>query len=235
MPLAKMTIRNLEDKESFEVLYNPQSYQQSRTVKYCQIPVMGTDVPKAQFNHGSGETLKVQLFFDSLSAGSEVGGSLGDKLKFAANSVLSSSGNTIDIRDYTKKIYDLLLISDSSSSTAPPKLMLMWGSLVFVGYLVSCTQTFTRFDETGIPVRATVDCEFQEFADDEHKADILAEQAKLKANNTKYRVASVGVTLSAIAAAEYGNAQEWRGIADANGTSNPRSIQTGDTMVIPGE
>lgn len=233
MPLAKMTIKNMDSGKSFQVLYNPQSYQQSRTVEYSQIPVMGTNAPKAQFNHGSGEALKLQLFFDSLSAGGEVGGTPVDKLKFAANSMLSSAGNTIDIREYTQKVYDLMLIPESGNRDAPPRLLLTWGSLVFVGYLVSCTQTFTRFDEVGMPVRATLDCEFREYAED-NRADVALELANLKAKNATYRVAGLGATLSAIAALEYGDAQEWRGIADANGISNPRSLRTGDAMVIPG-
>lgn len=39
VPLEKMTITNLDKNESFEVLYNPQSYQQSRSVEYARLPL----------------------------------------------------------------------------------------------------------------------------------------------------------------------------------------------------
>ena len=73
MPLEKMKIKNLDKSKSIEVLYNPQSYVRSRSVTYAQIPLMGGDAPIVQFQHGTGEVLSFDLFFDSISAGSEVG------------------------------------------------------------------------------------------------------------------------------------------------------------------
>ena len=87
MPLEKMKIKNLDKSKSIEVLYNPQSYVRSRSVTYAQIPLMGGDAPIVQFQHGTGEVLSFDLFFDSISAGSEVGGGLTDRLKFTANSL----------------------------------------------------------------------------------------------------------------------------------------------------
>jgi len=231
MPLEKMTIYNLENGDSFEVLYNPQSYQQSRKVEYSRLPVMGTDVPMAQFNHGSGETLKVQLFFDSLSASGEIGGSAGDRLKFTANSLLPSAGNQIDIRKYTEKIYGLTLIVAKDHIHAPPKLRLEWGSLSFEGYLVSCTQNFTRFDERGMPVRAMLDCEFEQHVD---PARHSSKNPLESPDTTKYRPVHQGDTLWSLAAKEYGEARQWRAIAEANGLANPRSLRTGDMLTLPG-
>lgn len=228
-PLEKMTIVNLDKNESFEVLYNPQSYQQSRTVEYARLPVMGTDVPMAQFNHGSGEALKVQLFFDSLSASGEVGGTAGERREFKSNSQLSSADNQIDVRDHTKKIYDLTLIAEDVH--APPKLLLIWGSLSFEGYLVSCTQNFTRFDEKGFPVRALLDCEFQQHVDPARQNSRSPLQSP---DTTKYRVMRQGDALWALAAKEYGEARQWRAIAAANGLANPRKIRTGDMLTLPG-
>ena len=229
MPLEKMTIRNLENGESFEVLYNPQSYQQSRKVEYSELPVMGTDVPMAQFNHGSGETLKVQLFFDSLSASGEIGGSFGDRMKFTANSLLPSAANLIDVRKYTDKVYQLTLIAGGYH--APPKLRLLWGSLSFEGYLVSCSQNFTRFDERGMPVRAMLDCEFHQHVDPgRHSSKNPLESP----DTTKYRPVHQGDALWSLAAKEYGEARQWRAIAGANGIANPRGIRTGDLLVLPG-
>ena len=111
IPLEKMKITNLDCKnplkKTFEVLYNPQSYVQARSVQYAQIPLLGADAPIVQFQHGSGEMLSFELFFDSLSAGSEVGGTAIDKLKFAGNSLLPSATNLIDVREYTNEIYKL--------------------------------------------------------------------------------------------------------------------------------
>ena len=229
IPLKKMQITNLDTQKSFNVLYNPQSYQQSRSVEYAQLPVMGTDVPMLQFNHGSGETLKVQLFFDSLSAGSEVGGTVTDKIKFAANSLLPSAGNQIDVREYTKKIYDLTLVPGPKH--APPRLRLVWASLFFEGYLISCSQNFVRFDENGRPVRATLDCEFRQHID----PAVQNSQSPLESpDTTKYRLVHQNDALWALAGKEYGETGQWRAIASANGLANPRKLRTGDLLVLPG-
>ncbi len=232
VPLKKMQITNLDTNKSFDVLYNPQSYQQSRSAEYAQLPVMGTDVPMLQFNHGSGETLKVQLFFDSLSAGSEVGGTDEDRNKFSANSRQSSANNQIDVRDYTKKIYDLTLVpGPNGPKHAPPRLRLVWGSLFFEGYLISCSQNFVRFDENGQPVRATLDCEFRQYID---PAMQNSQRPLESPDTTKYRLVHQSDSLWSLAGKEYGETGQWRAIASANGLANPRKLRTGDLLVLPG-
>lgn len=228
MPLEKMAIHNLDTKKVIYVLYNPQSYQQTRSASYAPIPMMGMDVPVAQFVCGSGEILKVQLFFDSLSASSEVGGTLLDRAKFLGNSLLPSAANLIDIRTYTGKIYNLMRVEPKLHT--PPELRLEWASLQFTGYLISCTQNFTRFDESGQPVRATLDCVFQEHVD----MGKLASFGPLESpDTTKYRVVSQGDSLWSMSAKEYGEAKQWREIARANGIANPRTLRSGETLVLP--
>lgn len=228
MPLEKMSIRNLDTREVIHVLYNPQSYQQIRSASYAPIPMMGMDVPVAQFVCGSGEILKVQLFFDSLSASAEVGGTLLDKAKFLGNSLLPSAANLIDIRDYTSKIYDLMRVDPSLH--VPPELRLEWASLQFTGYLISCVQDFVRFDESGQPVRATLDCTFQEHIDMGKLAGLNPLQSP---DTTKYRTISQGDSLWSMSAKEYGEAKQWREIARANGIANPRRLRSGDMLVLP--
>ena len=174
------------------------------------------------------ETLQFRLFFDSMSAGSEVGGSMGDKMKFEANSALPSTGKYIDVRTYTNKVYKLMEIDPDKH--VPPLLKLKWSSLQFTGHLVRCAQSFVKFNEQGMPVRAWLDCVFQEFI------------APMKANlprplespdTTKYRTVRQGDSLWALAAREYGQPGQWRAIAGANGLANPRCLRTGERLVLP--
>ena len=160
VPLEKMTIQPA-GKTAFQVLYNPESYRQSRAVQYAQAMGIGTNVPISQFSGGSLEILQFRLFFDSMSAGSEVGGTLLDKAAFTGNSLLPSMAKQIDVRTYTQKVYGLMEIVPAKH--APPLLTLKWSSLQFTGHLVSCQQTFVRFNERGMPLRAWLDCVFQEF------------------------------------------------------------------------
>ena len=160
MPLEKLTIEP-EGGKAFQVLYNPAQYSQSRMVRYAQSQGISTNTPVVQFAGGGMETLQFRLFFDSMSAGSEVGGSMGDKMKFEANSALPSTGKYIDVRTYTNKVYKLMEIDPDKH--VPPLLKLKWSSLQFTGHLVRCAQSFVKFNEQGMPVRAWLDCVFQEF------------------------------------------------------------------------
>ena len=228
MPLEKMKITNLDTGKTFTVLYNPESYVQMKNVMYMQDPLLGADAPIVQFHSGSAEALSFELFFDSLSAGSEVGGGASDKLKFAANSLLPSAGNSIDVRDYTKKIYELTGIE--AKVHRPPELKIEWSSLQFKGFLASCVQRFTKFDEKGQPVRAVLQCQFIEHRDIQH---LFVKNPLESPDTTKYRTVRQGDSLWAFAANEYGDASQWRRIAWANGITNPRKLRSGDTLVLP--
>ncbi len=228
IPVEKMRITDLDNRETFEVLYNPKSYTRKKTVKYSPISVPGADMPIVQFQSGGLEQLSFELFFDSVSAGSEVGGSSSDRDKFAANSLRSTMDGLIDVRDYTKKISNLMYIDDDLHR--PPELKVEWASLQFKGFLASCEQRFLRFDEHGQPVRAMLNCSFIEHRDVEK---LFVANPLNSPDTTKYHTVRQGDSLWSVAAAEYGDAGQWRVIAAANGLANPRALRTGEMLVVP--
>lgn len=227
IPLKKMTIAP-KGKAEFQVLYNPESYTQSRQVRYAQSQGIATNTPVVQFSGGSMEVLRFRLFFDSMSAGAEVGGNLGDKIALAGNSLLPSLAKVVDVRKYTNKVYGLMEIDEDRH--APPLVVLKWSSLQFTGHLVSCNQTFVRFSEQGIPLRAWLDCVFQEFI-----APINSSRRRPlnSPDTTKFRTVHQGDSLWALSAKEYGQPEQWRHIADANSLANPRALRSGDRLVLP--
>lgn len=227
-PVTKLKITNKSKNTSFYVLYNPESYTLERSTKYSETAGLASNAPSIQFIFGSIETLKMQLFFDTFSAGAEVGGSMADAAKFAGNSLLPSAAKQLDVRKYTSKVYDLMLIEPSKH--VPPLLKLEWSSLQFEGHLVSCTQNFTKFNERGMPVRATLDCVFKQYIE----PGKIAEMEPVGSPDTaKYRTVRQGDALWSFAAREYGQCGLWREIAAANGIDNPRLMDTGDIIEIP--
>ena len=228
VPVTKMKITNKSKGSSFYVLYNPETYKLERSTRYSETAGFASNAPSIQFIYGTTETLQMQLFFDTFSAGSEVGGTKLDTAKFASNSILPSVEKMLDVRDYTSKVYDLMLIEPSKH--VPPLLKLEWSSLQFEGHLVSCTQNFTKFTESGMPVRATLDCVFKQYIE----PGKIAEMEPLGSPDTaKFRTVHQGDTLWSFAAREYGQSGLWREIAAANGIDNPRILDTGDTIEIP--
>lgn len=224
--LEKMVITDLDRKKEITVLYNPQSYTQSRNVNYANTTMLGANGPVVQFQSGGAESVSFDLFFDSLYAGAEVGGDLLDKGKFTVNMMLPDTANIIDIREYTKKVYSLMEVF--SKVHRPPILHIKWGSLQFIGFLAGCSQRFTRFDAKGLPVRAILSCKFIESPSLNRPTGPLESP-----DTTKYHVIRAGDSLWSIAAQEYGDSGLWREIARANGLSNPRALRTGDMLVVP--
>lgn len=231
VPLSKLHIMPIDPvmktplDDGFDVLYNPEKYEQGRSVNYANKAGLSMDAPITQFAHGTAEVLSFTLFFDSMSAGAEVGGSIGDKAKMTANSVLPSIGKQVDVRDYTNKVYKLMEIDPDQH--VPPLLRLSWGSLNFTGHLIQCKQTFTLFSETGTPLRAWVECTFRQFTSNIGTKDLHSPDV------TKQRTIREGDSLWAMSAVEYSEAEKWREIARANGISNPRVLRSGDTVVLP--
>lgn len=228
IPLKKMQISIMKSgvaKDTFEVLYNPKEYVRSRKVEYSDEGGLSMDTPITQFSHGSAEVLTFTLFFDSMSAGGEVGGKVLDKAKFTGNSILPSVAKQLDVRDYTDKVYKLMEVDPKQH--VPPLLRLDWSSLKFTGHLMECEQTFTRFNERGTPVRAWLKCTFREFISNTGTKSLQSP------DTTKFRTVHQGDALWSMAAREYGEASEWREIAGANNIANPRVLRSGETLTLP--
>ena len=231
IPVAKMTITPKEGKKAgkkITVLYNPQSYTRQKSVNYQPISLLGSDAPIVQFQSGGMESLQFDLFFDSVSAGAEIGGKLSDRLKFGGNSLLPTITGGIDVRDYTRKITALSYVD--SNLHRPPKLKIEWASLQFEGFLAACNERFLRFDEQGQPVRAILSCTFIEHRE---ISKLFVANPLNSPDTTKYHTVRQGDSLWSLAAEEYGDPAQWRSIAAANGITNPRRLRTGETLVVP--
>jgi len=225
--ITKLCITKVTTNERFYVLYNPESYVQERSVKYKGEPGVDSEKPTVQYVHGTTETLAMELFFDTFSANTEVGGSTAERLEFADNVLLPSS-RKMDVRKYTAKIYNLMSID--ADTHVPPLLKIEWGSLQFTGHLVSCSQKFTKFSETGAPVRAVLSVRFVDYVEPGKSAQMSPNQSP---DTAKYRVVHQGDSLWAFSAREYGDPAQWRVVARANGMANPRLLTSGETIRLP--
>jgi hypothetical protein len=94
------------------------------------------------------------------------------------------------------------------------------------GFLTSVSKTLTQFLEDGTPVRATLDCTFEEW--------IEPGKAKKIENliDDPVRVVRRGETLSSIAAQEYGDPALWRVIARENRLEDPQVVP-GQVLTVP--
>lgn len=160
-------------------------------------------------------TLTTELFFDTSLLSPQLGVAI---------------GGSKDVRDYTKQIYDLTeKKSRFGKEPRPPICQLKWGrnTVLFQGVLRQLTKTFTRFLADGTPIRATLNCTFEEWQPPETKEKVQ------NPIDDPIRIVKRGETLSSIAAEEYNDPSLWRIIATANRLANPRQLTPGQRLTVP--
>ncbi len=132
---SKAVIVNVDDgNQLIPVMFNPPSYQLSRSNYYKEVCVPGQASVIMEYVSGVAGTLSTKFFFDTTASGD-------------------------DVREHTGRIENLLL--PHARTNAPPQLNLMWGSLVFSCCLESVQSEFDYFDNAGIPLRATLGVVFK--------------------------------------------------------------------------
>jgi nucleoid-associated protein YgaU len=184
-------------------MFNPPEYQLQKTNQFADIRIPGLGSSLLQFVQGSAQTLTMDLFFDTTGIGQ-------------------------DVRLFTGPVVDFTALNPDTH--APPRLVFLWGSLIFPCVLESVTQKFDYFNTIGQPLRATLSVSLKQY---DVLDDLLASIPLQSADRTKRHVFVQGETLQSVAAAEYGDARQWRPIAEASGIDNPLTIRPGRALTVP--
>jgi nucleoid-associated protein YgaU len=189
-----------------QVMFNPVTLIQSRTVSWSDVPGQGTDPPSLKYTSMPTETLTIDLIFDTSE---------------------ESDGNQ-DVRQWTAKIYNLTMLLPDKHR--PPMCQLAWGaqSPFFQGVLQSLSPTYKYFLPDGTAVRSKLTCIFKGW-------DMQLENG-LQMQSTdveKSHVVRRGDTLASISRRQLHDARLWRVIARANGITDPLSLTPGQRLHIP--
>jgi hypothetical protein len=203
-----------------KVLFNPEQIQISRD---------GWSQQNGQFvGKNNPATLTVNLFFDTtLPASTSL---LTNLVSEAVPSFLLDGWSKYrpeDVRNYTQQIYNL---TRKQGKNRPPFCKLTWGRgnvLLSRGFLKSVTKSLTHFLEDGTPVRALLNCTFEEILDPELEIRIQ------NPIDDPVRTVKRGETLSSMAAEEFNDPALWRLIAEANQMDNPRQLVPGQRLTVP--
>jgi nucleoid-associated protein YgaU len=186
------------------VMFNPPSYSLTKTNQFAEIRVPGLPSTLLQYVSGDAQTLSTELFFDTTDSGADV------RLRTAAITNLTKPG----------------LVTQ-----APPRLLLLWGSLVFQCILLSVREEFEHFNSLGMPLRARLHVELKGW---DEIASLIAELPLPLVDEVGRYLVKSGETLAQIAARHYRDPTQWRRIAEANGIDNPRALTSGMRLRIPG-
>ena len=205
MSLVKAEIKNLDTNASLTVCFNPREYTFSKTAPWAEHHIHGLDAPAYEWTSGLPMMLNVELFFDAYEAEDR------------------------NVRQWTDKLEVMQLVN--AEVHRPPILLFVWGEkLQFKCVLKQMAIRFTMFLDDGTPVRAVASCSFSEYSAPEEQ---LQAKPRHSPDHTKRRVVKEGDTLSWIAGKEYGNPNEWRVIAQANGIDDPLHLTVGQELLIP--
>ncbi len=121
--------------------------------------------------------------------------------------------------------------ADTSKAT-PPKLAFRWGNFRFLGLLEKVKIKFTHFAHDGTPQRAKVSLMFKEFR---HRRVYPPQNPSSGGDGRVERAWEIkaGDRLDSIAAQVYGDAAQWRLLANFNNIANPLVLQPGVRLLIP--
>ncbi len=115
---------------------------------------------------------------------------------------------------------------------SPPWVRLEWGlgrSMAFTACVTSVRATYTLFAADGSPKRATCSVVLQEIGGSVPKQNPTSGSPESKVA----REIQAGDSLASLAFGQYGDASQWRVIAEANGIVDPERLIPGTILVFP--
>jgi LysM repeat protein len=193
--------------DSFEVLFNPNTYQQKYEVVY-------------HARQGAGDTGSPQVF---------------GKIKpqeYTFELLFDGTGTAIARTDVRAALDHFLTVAGKHDSEIhrPMYLRLSWGPLVSRCVLKSADITYSLFKPDGTPLRARVRAVFSENIEDTLR---VAEERRSSPDLTHVHTVKAGEHLSQLADRYYGDASRYLQVADFNKLANFRRLEPGQQIVFP--
>lgn len=204
-------INGRQGGQEIKVMFNPESYNLSESTSYSEKRIPGLDGPVSQFTAGESAALDMTLYFDTYeppAAGKPEGGS--------------------SVTEETEKLTQLLKIDGELHS--PPTVKFCWRKLRFYGYVASVRANYTMFLSDGTPVRAKADVVLKSLLNPDDGKRMSPFESP---DRTKVRVLREKEQLWQYAWEEYGDAERWREIAEANDIANPLDAEAGMAIRLP--
>jgi hypothetical protein len=205
--LKPATITSVDNSITINCMFNPEHYSVVKTNEFKT--EHGTVIPhKPEFtNYGRSTLTLSQLYFDVFESGD-------------------------DLTAITNKLWDLMSPTDAADpKSAPPEVKFKWGTFQFTAVIKSLTVKYTLFDKDGAPLRSEVSITFIQSDNPNTKPH----QNPTSGGGPIQEVRKIisGDRLDLIAAEAYGDATQWRLIAEYNHITNPKSLRPGQSITIP--
>jgi len=204
----------IEGGESLEFLFNPSSYQVTKSTSWgANDGSEGDDAQRFTFRTVNSSEITFSLFFDTYEYGT-------------------------DVREYTNKLFSLVKVDPGTKTTPsdkarPPFCRFHWGydsaqNSDFLAYVEKVDVTYSLFLMDGTPVRAEATLTLKEVPDVNGGQNPTTQGTY----GNKVHIVKPGESISLISHMYYGSSTKWRVLADANRLMNPLDIQPGQYLEI---
>jgi nucleoid-associated protein YgaU len=197
--------------------FNPTEIQQNKQNTFAEIAIPGLVAPPIQYVRGASEKLTFEALVDTSDTLADVRSAFVNPIRALMN---------IDPQLHAPPVIQFAWLAPTSSSDQ--QVFLDLSTINWV--LESLNVTYTLFTPDGVPLRAKLGITLKEFTT---VKDQVAAFPKNSPDVEKTYSVRRGDTLSSIAEVAFGDGRQWRAIADANGLSDPRTLQPGMLLTIP--
>jgi LysM repeat protein len=205
----------VETGARIECMFNPTTFAFSTGNTWESDSIPGKETPTLRYAGGSGGSFSLSLVFDTTDDGTAVS---------------VHSNKLLKLLDVDKSLpgYD-----ETISNGRPPWVKFHWGTHIhsFKAVITKADVSFTYFSNEGLPLRATVDLDLDEYEPDANWGPQNPTSGTPKPQRTHQ--IQVGDTLDRIAARYYGDSTKWRDIAALNGIADPLDLSPGRLLSIP--
>ncbi|MBE9116393.1 hypothetical protein IQ249_10830 [Lusitaniella coriacea LEGE 07157] len=205
--------------DTYEVMFNPESYSFSYTNDYQKYQGINTSGRTARYNLTRSRQLSLKLILDDSSATAGL---------FAGLSAVGPFPRTT-VRDRVEEFLDFTTRMDGNIH-APRYLRLEWGDLLFDCRLESVNVSYTLFSRSGIAIRAELDTVFIE---DIEESKRLKQENKSSPDLTHTRTIASGDNLPLMANRIYQDPKYYIKVAKANQLNNFRKLKPGTSIKFP--
>ncbi|MEV5942972.1 LysM peptidoglycan-binding domain-containing protein [Streptomyces sp. NPDC051994] len=193
--------------------FNPSQVQLGRSASWHTAPAVAyTRGAPPKFTGAQPASLQLEVFLDA-----------------------SGTPNSTTVQKQVELLLSCCEVTSQSVSAkapSPPWVKFSWGSfstVQFTAYVTSVNAHYTLFGPNGTPLRATCTLALTEIATSTKGQNPTS--GALSARRVHRTVA--GDTLASLAWREYGDATQWRVIAEANEIDDPMRLRPGTELLLP--
>lgn len=196
---------------------NPEEYKLNYKVKYdCQPAAPGSDGKQQKLFRIEASELSVRFLFDDT-------GIIDGDIKNILNK--PNSG----VFDKVKEFRDLL-IKYHGDIHKTKSLVVVWGNMIFQGYVADLSIEYKLFNSNGEPIRAIANVKFVgSISEDKQEAKAKKSSPDL----THILRVKAGDTLPLMCKKVYGDPKYYLQVAEVNRLGNFRQLQPGMELVFP--